>query len=44
MYQTVVKPPNGDISITYHQKKMTAQERRTLRKYNIKVVTHKKLK
>ena len=44
MYQTVVKMPGGDIFITYCQKRMTAQERKTLIKYGVKVVTHKKLK
>ena len=44
MYQTVVKPPRGDISITYHIKKMTALERKILERYGIEIVTHRKLK
>ncbi len=42
MYQTVVKSDRGgDIAITYNKRKMTRRERDTLKKYGIKVVTHR---
>lgn len=44
IYQTVVMTKSGgDIGISYSSAKMTAKERKTLKKFGVVVITHRKL-